>query len=1383
MGKKISGSNLICSILLSLASFFVLLLPAAAQTRPTSIAVSPPTASVGPQQTQQFTVVSGTPLALGEARSMAVGSTHTCALLSNGTVECWGNNANGDLGNGTTTTSSTPVQVSGVGGIGFLSGVMAIAAGDGHTCALVSGGSVDCWGYNGNGELGNGTTTSSGTPVQVSAVSGDGLLNGVTAIAAGTFQTCALLSGGTVDCWGYNGDGELGNGTTTNSSTPVQVGGVGGALSGVIAIATGGYHTCALVSSGGADCWGDNEFGELGNGTTTNSSTPVQVSAVGGTGALSEGVAIATGDYHTCVLISGGMVDCWGNNFYGELGNGTTTNSSTPVQVSGVGGAGLLSGVAAIAAGSGYDHVCVQLSGGTVNCWGYNVDGELGNGATTNSDTPVQVIGVGGTGVLGGVTTIAANDYHICALISGGTVDCWGSNSNGELGNGTTTGSSSPVIVVAGNGGTGLPGLGSLSLGVNSTSESHCLLVSNGTADCWGANNNGELGNGTTTSSSTPVPVSGAGGTGVLSGVTAIAPGGPGLSQTCALLSGGTVDCWGDNSVGELGNGGTTSSSTPVPVSGLGGSGVLGGVIAISAGDFFACALISGGTVDCWGDNNNGELGNGTTTNSSVPIQVSGLGGTGVLSGVTAIGAGIYNVCVLLSSGTVDCWGDNTFGALGNGGTTSSSRPVQVSGVGGSGILNGATAIAVGGNDHVCALVSGGTVDCWGNNADGELGNGTLTASATPVAVSGLSGATAVAAGEYHTCALILNGTVDCWGENSLGQLGNGTTTNSSNPVIVSGVGGTGVLGGVTAIAATQFDSCALLASGTVYCWGDNRNGDLGNGTITTDSATPVPTSAVVPSAAWTSSNTGIATINSASGLATAVGSGVTTIGATYGTLATMATLTVTPTPQAPAITSTNSTTFAVGTAGTFMVTATGFPTPTLSETGALPSGVTFNAATGVLSGTPASATGSPFSITITATNGVGNNAVQTFILTVNPSVTVGLSPTSLNFANETLGSGSSAQMIALTNGGTAALSISSIAIVGTNSADFAQTNTCGTSVPAEGACMISIIFKPAGTGLRTASLAVTDNGAGSPQMASLTGTGTVAPPSCSLSVTSNSGALDKIQAGQSLTATLTCAAPANDSLSGTINWGDGSSNSTSTATATGGSATLSFTHAYATASNPTDSLSATLTDTTSTLAGTVSPASVAITVFAATVVMPSQSSVSATPGQPVSDALSFAGGTAEAGVVFSTITCTVTPTAPCTVSPTTLTLDANGNGTVTVTVTPPVSTTSLPVPASEMPKTGLFGLLILLSGLGLVSFGVSLSIGQRRISTGWSLALLLLALPILLAMGACGGGSSTSTSTTPTPVTYTASVHAQSTATSQLPSFQANGVVMIVVQ
>ncbi len=302
-------------------------------------------------------------------QAIAAGGDHTCALTDQGGVQCWGDNYSGQLGDGSTTDRTTPVDV-----VGLASGVQAIAAGIWHTCALTDQGGVQCWGSNSAGQLGDGSSGNNRTtPVDVV-----GLPNGVQAIAAGGFHTCALTDQGGIQCWGYNGRGQLGDGSTTDRTTPVDVVGL---ASGVQAIAAGYWHTCALTDQGGVQCWGDNLWGQLGDGSTTDR-TPVDV--VG----LASGIqAIAAGGLHTCALTGQGGVQCWGDNRRGQLGDGAGGDKAIPVEV-----VGLPSGVQAIAAG-GF-HTCALTDQGGVQCWGANDSSQLGDGSTSDRTTPVDVVGL-----------------------------------------------------------------------------------------------------------------------------------------------------------------------------------------------------------------------------------------------------------------------------------------------------------------------------------------------------------------------------------------------------------------------------------------------------------------------------------------------------------------------------------------------------------------------------------------------------------------------------------------------------------------------------------------------------------------------------------------------------------------------------------------------------------------------------------------------------------------------------------------------------------------------------------------------------------------------------------------------------------------------------
>ncbi|WP_018908983.1 Ig-like domain repeat protein [Salinispora arenicola] len=344
--------------------------------------------------------------------------------VASDTVLTWGENDFGQLGDGTTIDSSTPVDVDLPAG----TTITAIAGSDANSFALTSTGAVLAWGNNTGGELGDGTNTDRTTPVAVKLPTG----TTVTAIAVGTFHTLALTSTGALLAWGGNGFGELGDGTTTARNEPVPVNVPAGTT--ITAIAGGRGHSLALTSTGTVLAWGKNNEGQLGDGTNANSTTPVDVDLPPGTTVT----AIAGGGSNSLALTSAGTVLAWGLNSSGQLGDGTTTDRSTPVDVN------LPPGTTVTAIAGGDPNSLALTSAGTVLAWGLNSSGQLGDGTTTDSTTPVDVNLPPDTTI----TAITAHDgSHSLALTSTGTILAWGSNSSGELGDGTTTNRSTPVDV------------------------------------------------------------------------------------------------------------------------------------------------------------------------------------------------------------------------------------------------------------------------------------------------------------------------------------------------------------------------------------------------------------------------------------------------------------------------------------------------------------------------------------------------------------------------------------------------------------------------------------------------------------------------------------------------------------------------------------------------------------------------------------------------------------------------------------------------------------------------------------------------------------------------------------------------------------------------
>lgn len=340
------------------------------------------------------------------AQRIEAGGWHSLAICSDSTVKAFGENATGQLGDGTTTDRSTPVPVPG------LTGIVAVSAGgdqlEAHSVALKSNGTVWTWGSNLYGGLGNGSTISTTAPVQVLT------LTDVKAISAGGWHTVALKSDSTVWTWGWNIDGQLGDGTTTDRTIAGKVNG----LSGVVAIEAGTYHVLALKADGTVWTWGDNVSGQIGNGTTVDQSTPIQVSG------LTNVVKIGAGRFFSLAVKSDGTVWTWGENLYGQLGDGTTTDKSTPVQVTG------LTGIVKDAVCGAFECHVIKTDG-TVWAWGRNTYGNLGDNTVVHKSTPVQMIGISDAAGLA-----AGTNFSLVYKTDGTFWGC-GRNASGQLGDAT----------------------------------------------------------------------------------------------------------------------------------------------------------------------------------------------------------------------------------------------------------------------------------------------------------------------------------------------------------------------------------------------------------------------------------------------------------------------------------------------------------------------------------------------------------------------------------------------------------------------------------------------------------------------------------------------------------------------------------------------------------------------------------------------------------------------------------------------------------------------------------------------------------------------------------------------------------------------------------
>ncbi|MCB1017188.1 MAG: carboxypeptidase regulatory-like domain-containing protein [Acidimicrobiales bacterium] len=822
----------------------------------------------------------GTPAAPLALRSIAVGSEHACGIDLAGRVKCWGSGGSGRLGLGDTANrgdaggemgNALPAVDLGTGRT-----ATSISAGSVHTCALLDDAQVKCWGNNAQGRLGLGDANARG---DAAGEMGDSLPavnlgtgRTAVAIAAAGSHTCALLDNAQVKCWGNNASGQLGYGDTTargdnagemgNSLPAVDL----GPGQSVRAVTVGVGFSCALLTNGKVKCWGASNVGQLGyGGTAALGNAPgemgVDLPAVDlGRGRTVQ--SLSSGDAHTCAILDDRSLRCWGSGGVGRLGLGNTANRGDGPDEMGdaLPAVDLGPGRVATVVTAGEAHSCAVLDNATVKCWGNNASGQLGQGNTTTRGDGANEMGnaLAASSLGTGATPLAvdAGGSTTCVRLDDRRIKCWGENQSGRLGLGDTTdrgdnagemGDNLPAVDVAAR----RPVLDIESGGMT------CVLLQGGLVRCWGLNGSGQLGLGDTSprgdggnemGDDLPfVPL----GSGERAEAIAV-----GREHACALLAGGAVKCWGDNGDGRLGLGdvddrgdapGELGDTLPAVALGSGRTAT-----AVSAGRAHTCALLDNGQVKCWGDNFTGQLGLGDNTDrgdapgemgDALPAVNLGTGRT-----ATAIWAGNRRTCARLDNSTLKCWGDGVAGLLGLGDATNRGDgpgemgdalpPVDL-GTGRT-VVDLATGI-----QHNCALLDNATIKCWGFNGNGELGLGDGDSrgdgpgemgNALPAVDLGTGRtATSIALDDaIHTCATLDDGTLKCWGSNNLGQLGLGAT--GGRGLLPSHMGdnlpAVDVGTGRRAVAATTgFNTtCALLDDGSVRCWGFNSQGQLGLG-------------------------------------------------------------------------------------------------------------------------------------------------------------------------------------------------------------------------------------------------------------------------------------------------------------------------------------------------------------------------------------------------------------------------------------------------------------------------------------------------------------------------------------------------------------------------
>ncbi len=700
---------------------------------------------------------------------IATGDSHTCAITQAGKLYCWGENTAGQIGDGTYIHRSYPVEID--AGTQYAQ----VSCGSSSTCAITTAGALKCWGFNDAGQVGVNSVVTTNVTHLPSLVD-----SGVTyiAISVGYRAACGITSAHLLKCWGQNDKGEMADGTTVNTRyVPVAT----DAATAYAKVAVGQGNVCAITTGGVLKCWGAGTVdsirsGMVGDGTAIQRLAPVEIDS----GTLY--AEVARGDYHACGITTAGVLKCWGANYGGQLGDATTTLRLSPVTVD----AGTQ--YSELELGSG--NTCAITTAGVLKCWGYEHHGEFGDQLYERSVSTPKVVDAGVN-----YAQIAMGAHYLCGITTAGDTKCWGHNSYGQLGAGMAAYLTSPSVVDAGT-----------SYAKVATYAAHaCGVTTAGVLKCWGSSHFAENGDGTAASN-----YGGLGG--LIRAVPIIIDPGTiysdiatGLYHGCGILASGKVKCWGYPDAAGMGTG--NSSAIPALVNST------QTFTQVDASMHLTCAISVSSKLYCWGQNANNQLG------LNVDPSVKKRSPTVVDSAVsyTHVTTGWNHGCALTSVGKVRCWGLNDNGFLGDGTTTNQTVPVDID------PTETYTLISTGAAT-TCGITSAGIRKCWGSNSKLQFGNGISTDSTTPVVAEAGTQYQALSMSGEFGCGITTDGVLKCWGTNTYGRLGDGTLTSRASPVVIDG--------GTTysAIAVASDSACGITNAGVLKCWGANYWGQNGDG-------------------------------------------------------------------------------------------------------------------------------------------------------------------------------------------------------------------------------------------------------------------------------------------------------------------------------------------------------------------------------------------------------------------------------------------------------------------------------------------------------------------------------------------------------------------------